>query len=71
MKKYSQNLGLLNLEVHNTFTEVEFYNNNLIIGTVTNNDDLKIFWNEKYVNKWIGIFFIPEKKISKKELIKN
>ena len=43
MKKYSQNLGLLNLEVHNTFTEVEFYNNNLIIGTVTNNDDLKIF----------------------------
>ena len=42
-KKYSQNLGILNWEVPNTFTDVDFYDNNLIVSTETNNDDLK-FW---------------------------
>ena len=28
-KKYTQNIGILNWEVHNTFTEVDFYDNNL------------------------------------------
>ena len=42
-KKNSQNIGILNWEVPNTFTEVDFYDSNLIVSTETNNDDLK-FW---------------------------
>ena len=70
-KKYSQNLGILNWEVHNTFTEVEFYDNNLIISTETNNDDLKFWEMRNMLTNELEYFFNPEKKISKKELIKK
>ena len=70
-KKYSQNLGILNWEVHNTFTEVEFYDNNLIVSTETNNDDLKFWEMRNMLTNELEYFFNQEKKISKKELIKK
>ena len=70
-KKYSRNLGILNWEVHNTFTEVEFYDNNLIVSTETNNDDLKFWEMRNMLTNELDYFFNPEKKISKKELIKK
>ena len=66
MKKYSQNLGLLNLEVHNTFTEVEFYDNNLIISTETNNDDLKFWEMRNMLTNELEYFLFLKKKFQKK-----
>jgi WD40 repeat protein len=70
-KKYSQNLGILNWEVHNTFTEVDFYDSNLIVSTETNNDDLKFWELRNMLTNELEYFFNTEKKITKKELIKK
>ena len=70
-KKYSPNIGLLNCEVHNTFTEVDFYDSNLIVSTETNNDDLKFWEMRNMLTSELEYFFNNEKKITKKELIKK
>ena len=70
-KKYSPNIGLLNCEVHNTFTEVDFYDSNLIVSTETNNDDLKFWEMRNMLTNELEYFFFNEKKITKKELIKK
>ena len=70
-KKYSPNIGLLNCEVHNTFTEVDFYDSNLIVSTETNNDDLKFWEMRNMLTNELEYFFNTEKKITKKELIKK
>lgn len=70
-KKYSPNIGLLNCEVHNTFTEVDFYDSNLIISTETNNDDLKFWELRNMLTTELEYFFNTEKRITKKELIKK
>ena len=70
-KKYSPNIGLLNCEVHNTFTEVDFYDSNLIVSTETNNDDLKFWELRNMLTSELDYFFNTEKKITKKELIKK
>ena len=70
-KKYSPNIGLLNCEVHNTFTEVDFYDSNLIVSTETNNDDLKFWEMRNMLTNELEYFFCNEKKITKKELIKK
>ena len=70
-KKYSQNLGILNWEVPNTFTDVDFYDNNLIVSTETNNDDLKFWEMRNMLTSELDYFFNTEKKINKKELIKK
>ena len=70
-KKYTQNIGILNWEVHNTFTEVDFYDNNLIVSTETNNDDLKFWEMRNMLTNELEYFFNTEKKITKKELIRK
>lgn len=70
-KKYSPNIGLLNCEVHNTFTEVDFYDCNLIVSTETNNDDLKFWEIRNMLTNELEYFFNNEKRITKKELIKK
>ena len=70
-KKYSQNLGILNWEVHNTFTDVDFYDSNLIVSTETNNDDLKFWELRNMLTNELDYFFNTEKKFNKKELIKK
>ena len=70
-KKYSSNIGLLNCEVHNTFTEVDFYDCNLIVSTETNNDDLKFWEMRNMLTNELEYFFNNEKRITKKELIKK
>ena len=70
-KRYTQNIGILNWEVHNTFTEVDFYDSNLIVSTETNNDDLKFWEMRNMLTNELEYFFNTEKKITKKELIKK
>ena len=70
-KKYPQNLGILNWEVPNTFTDVDFYDSNLIVSTETNNDDLKFWEMRNMLTSELDYFFNTEKKINKKELIKK
>lgn len=70
-KKYSPNIGLLNCEVHNTFTDVDFYDSNLIVSTETNNDDLKFWEMRNMLTSELEYFFNNEKRITKKELIKK
>ena len=70
-KKYSPNIGLLNCEVHNTFTNVDFYDSNLIVSTETNNDDLKFWEMRNMLTNELEYFFNNEKRISKRELIKK
>ena len=70
-KKNSQNIGILNWEVPNTFTEVDFYDSNLIVSTETNNDDLKFWELRNMLTNELEYFFNTEKKINKKEFIKK
>ena len=70
-KKYSQSIGILNWEVPNTFTDVDFYDSNLIVSTETNNDDLKFWELRNMLTNELEYFFNTEKKINKKELIKK
>ena len=70
-RKYSPNIGLLNCEVHNTFTEVDFYDSNLLVSTETNNDDLKFWEMRNMLTNELEYFFNNEKRITKKELIKK
>ena len=70
-KRYSQNVGILNWEVHNTFTVVDFYDSNLIVSTETNSDDLKFWEMRNMLTNELEYFFNTEKKITKKELIKK
>ena len=70
-KKNSQNIGILNWDVPNTFTDVDFYDSNLIVSTETNNDDLKFWELRNMLTNELEYFFNTEKKITKKELIKK
>ena len=57
--------------MHNTFTEVDFYDCNLIVSTETNNDDLKFWEIRNMLTNELEYFFNSEKRITKKELIKK